>query len=122
MVAIRNEYLFSEIMFCLNLLQFVTKSQVIVFLKFLYDKYQNHVYDTLETHTACLHLMVYFCNLYDHKNLYSHYETNFASCGFVSNTLGSKKVTFKHFLRCNVGTDANHLFLKLRRRKIHSNL
>ena len=24
---------------------------------------------------------ILFCNLYDHKNLYSHYETNFASCG-----------------------------------------
>ena len=65
---------------------------------------------------------ILFCNLYDHKNLYSHYETNFASCGFVSNTLGSKKVAFKHFLRCNVGKDANYLFLKLRCRKIHSNV
>ena len=60
MLAIKNEYLLPQIMFCLNLIQFVTKSQVIVLLKFLYDKYQNHVYDTLETHTACLHLMVYF--------------------------------------------------------------
>ena len=65
---------------------------------------------------------ILFCNLYDHKNLYSHYETNFASCGFVSNTLGSKKVAFKHFLRCNVGKDANYLFLKLQCRKIHSNV
>ena len=60
MVAIKNEHLFSEKIFCLNLLRFVSKSQVIVLLKFLYGKYQNHVYDTLETHTACLHLMVYF--------------------------------------------------------------
>ena len=66
---------------------------------------------------------ILFCNLYDHKNLYSHNETNFASCGYVCYTLGSKKVTFKHFFSDVMLARMQTIFSqKLQRGKIHLDL